>query len=138
MPVMPSFTWLLWGYASDWIYWIFFYIVSYTPYRVNITGSSGQRILVSALFFSTLGLCDFIHHDLDPIRPGWLHVCLSARTFDSMWFTGSQNGVKVLFFFCRNTCTYSVSLNMHALTTSYRDMVEPKCPNLYGVCPCKG
>ena len=99
MPVRPSFTWLLWGYASDWIYWIFFYIVSYTPYRVNITGSSGQLILVSALFFSTLGLCDFIHHDLDPIRPGWLHVCLSARTFDSMWFTGSQNGVKVLFFF---------------------------------------
>ena len=22
---------------------------------------------------------------------------------------------------------------MHAITTPYRDMVEPKCPNLYGV-----
>ena len=103
---MPSFTWLLWSRASDWIYWIFFYIVSYTPYRVNITGSSGQFILVSAHFLpiresgpggSTLGLCDFIHRDLDPIRPGWLHVFLSVRTFDSMWFTGSLNGVKVLF-----------------------------------------
>ena len=102
---MPSSTWLLWVVHLT----VFFDIQVYTPYRVNITGSSAQFIfiLVSALFCqsvresgpggSTLGLCDFIHRDLDPIRPGWLHVFLSVRTFDSMWFTGSLNGVKVLF-----------------------------------------